>query len=139
MSSWLLQQLNWEYWDRGLSLLCDGISAMGLDLCLRLDYVRLDSTVVEEPFLLSLLGQQSVEDHVHLHVTVWWGAAETSLALQAVIACLGVWHSVSSAQKALTARLLPQTTQIAQQVTIAPGIQNLPHSILVPLEPTVKL
>lgn len=66
-----------------------------------------------------------MEDLVHLDITVWWGAAEPSLALQGVIAHLGVWHSVWSAQKAFTARLLPQTTQIALQVGL---IAPTPHS-----------
>jgi len=57
-----------------------------------------------------------MEDRVHLDITVWWGAAEPRRALQGVIAHLGVWHSVWSVQKAFTARLLPQTTQIALQV-----------------------
>lgn len=84
-----------------------------------------------------------MEAHVHLDITVWWGAAGPSLALQEVIVHLGVWHSVWSAQKAFTAQLLPQTTQIALQVgLIAPthsfwevlgflqGVSRYPYSYL---------
>lgn len=43
---------------RTVSYVMQGISVMGLDLFLQLDYVRLGSTAVEEPFPLSLPGQQ---------------------------------------------------------------------------------
>lgn len=36
--------------------LLQGISAVGLDFYLQLDYVKVDSTAVEEPFLLNLPG-----------------------------------------------------------------------------------
>lgn len=59
-----------------------------------------------------------MEDHVHLDITVWWGAAEPSRALQGATAHLGVRRSVWIAQKAFTAQVPPQTAQTALQVGV---------------------